>query len=153
MTATKKYIFGKNNKRFCLLKKKEGGPNKFLALPNSKCFTFDNCLIGGVAEEGVVGGWWTTKASTYLEFSKIVLTLFRQVSLGTTLGQTISISCFAILLPIDPKSFRKWKLLWRERAGGLPKVGDKRTWDQYCEVLRIFFSNPYFGHHCNWINV
>ena len=37
---------------FFFLKRMEGGPNKFLVLPNRKCFTFDNCLKGGMAEEG-----------------------------------------------------------------------------------------------------
>ena len=37
---------------FFFLKKMEGGPNKFQALPNRKCLTFDNCRKGEVAEEG-----------------------------------------------------------------------------------------------------
>ena len=37
---------------FSKKKRLEGGPNKFLTLPDGKCFTFDNCLKGGVAEEG-----------------------------------------------------------------------------------------------------
>ena len=40
---------------FFLLKRMEGGPNKFLVLLNRKCFTFENCLKGGVVDE-VDGG-------------------------------------------------------------------------------------------------
>ena len=54
--------------------KVERGPNKLLALPNRKCFTFDNCLKGGVPEEGGSGQQKHQLISNFLRLMKITAT-------------------------------------------------------------------------------